>query len=74
MCNLGETAASVAYANGHTSVADLLENTTASSGATPLPSSLPPHPLFGNSDPSGGALETKLGYARSTCRIDSSEN
>ena len=61
MCNLGETAASIAYSHGHTAMADLLENATSSKGATPLPSSLPPHPLLGSSESNGGALEAKLG-------------
>jgi len=61
MCNLGETAASIAYSHGHTAMADLLENATSSKGATSLPSSLPPHPLLGSSDSNGGVLEAKLG-------------
>ena len=59
MCNLGETAASIAYAHDHTAVTDMLENAVSSKGTRPSSASLPPHPLLDNTASSGAALETK---------------
>ena len=60
MCNLGETAASIAYAHDHTAVADMLENAVSSRGTLPSSStSLPPHPLLDNTASGGATSETK---------------
>ena len=58
MCNLGETAASIAYAHDHTTIADMLENAVSSKGTGPSSASLPPHPLLDSTASSGATLET----------------
>ena len=65
MCNLGDTAANVAYAHGHTAVADLLDG---AGGAKPPrnASSLPPHPLLGGA---GDVSDGRGGGA--TCTVES---
>ena len=41
MCNLGETAANIAYAHGHSAAADILENKEPASRQSGLPTDNP---------------------------------